>query len=409
MVPGSRLTSSVAFVALVCSMALHAAPAPVDSEQRAAAVVVSAHHFLLDRSDISNTRQLLINVTHPARALVNRGLSMLAGVTTPAALAKTSGIAVPCQLGGNLTAQLPRGAVRTLRMNFNGCVIDEYDLQSTYNGALEVVLVGDRFNVSAVPSLRVGTSTQDFTITTFQSFPPYSDITDTQSYNVRMTGVIPMTQPRVGFYFTGAFAYDVTGYWDAYSTIVPPDPIYGLPSEHRQRITAEHVVAAGYLVLPENSTTEWLNDDTLLHSGRFTTYYDNVNGWRNITETVDVQGLRIRTKELYGIGRQVAVDGRAKLNWDPTRGAGCVNGDYTFKTRVPLVEATGGANFFQRGEILINGKATAVHGQPTLPDPEQPWLWRGPVSISVPGLGRFDYLLDASVQRGLKAVAECGS
>jgi hypothetical protein len=189
---------------------------------------------------------------------------------------------------------------------------------------------------------------------------------------------------------------------------VPPDPIYGGPSEHRQRISAEHVIASGHLTLPTNSTTEWLDDETWLHSGRLSTYWDNINGWHNINESVDVQGLRIRTKELYAGGRQVAIDGRAKLSWDPSRGA-CLSGDYVFKTRAPLVEAAlGVSGFVQKGEILVNGVAAARYAPPTQTDPvAQPWLWTGPVTISAAGVGQFDYLFDWSVQSGLKPIAQC--
>jgi hypothetical protein len=401
---------AAAFSTLVCLAAAHAAPVTIDSEQRAAGAVLSAHHFFIDRNELANTRQLLINLTHPSREIVNLGLSMLAGATTPAALTRAGGISVPCPQGGNVTAQLPRGLIRKLSMSFNGCVRELYsELDATYNGMVEVVLVGDKFNVSATPSLRLGTATQDFTITTFQSFPPYSDVTDTRSMNLRMTGLIPLSQRIAGFYFTGAFAYEVTGFWQSFTTIVPPDPMHGAPSEHVQRISAERILTSGHLSLPENSQTEWLDDETWFHTGRFTTYFDNVNLWRNTTETVDAQGLRIRTKELYGSGRQVAIDGRARLQWEPTRGAGCLSGDYVFKTRTPLVEPPlGVSGFYRQGEILINNVATSRYGAPTQPDPQQqPWLWQGPVSISVANLGQFDYLVDWSVSSGLKPIAGC--
>ena len=402
-----RRALSGAFTAIVCAAAAQSAPAVIDSEQKAAAAVLSAHHFVLDRTDLNNARQNLINVTHPSREIINIGLNMLAGATTPAALARSGGISLPCVHGGTVSAQLSRGLVRTLKMSFNLCVLDRSNLHATYNGVGEIVLLGDKFVVNAVPSLRLGTATQDFTITTFQSFPPYSDVTDTRSFNLRMTGLIPMTQLRAGFYFTGPFAYDVTGFWDSFTTIVPPDPMYGLPSEHRHRITAEHVVASGFLDLPENSTTMWLNDETWLLSGRFTTYFDNVNGWRNRTESVDFDKLRVRTQELYGLGRQVAVDGRAKLAWDPARGPGCMSGDFTFKTRVPLIVALYNTNHFQSGEILVNGAATSKYSTPIVPDPNQPWFMQGPVSISAPGLGPFNYVFDWGVQFGLAPVAQC--
>src|SRR6185503_4379656 len=122
---------SAAVTALLCASALHAAPAVIDSEQRAAGAVLSAHHFMIDRGDI-NARQLLINITHPSREIVNRGLSILASATTPASLTRAGGIAVPCLHGGTLSAQLPRGALRILRMSFNGCVLDVSHLQATY-------------------------------------------------------------------------------------------------------------------------------------------------------------------------------------------------------------------------------------------------------------------------------------
>jgi hypothetical protein len=396
----------VAITALICTVAAHAAPAIIDSEQSAAAAVLSAHHFLLDRNDINNARQLLIQVTHPPREIVNTGLSMLNAATTPAALALAGSIEVPCEHGGTLSAQLSRDAVRNLRMSFNACVLEHAHLHATYNGVAEVVFVGNKFAVSAVPSLRLGTATQDFTITVFQSFPPYSDVTDTRSFNLRMVGTIPMTQRSVGFYFTGSFAYEVTGFWDSFTTIVPPDPAYGLPSEHRHRITAEHIMTSGYVKLLETSPTGWLDDQTWLHSGRFSVYFDNINGWHNINESIDVQGLRIRTNELYG-GRQVAVDGRATLAWDPSRGAGCLSGDYTFKTRTPMIEAPG-SNFFKQGEILINGVVASSYSPPVQPDPSQPWFWQGPVSIRAANVGQFDYVFDWSVQNGLQPIAQCG-
>ncbi len=392
--------------ALASAGASQAAPVIVDSEQKAAAAVLSAHHFLLDRNDLNNSRQLLINITHPSREIVNIGLNMLAGATTPAALASSSGITLPCLHGGTLSAQLARGRLRPLRMNFNACVLDLSSLQATYNGAVEVVLLADKFTASAAASVRLGNLTQDFTITRFQSFPPYSDVTDTRSFNLRMTGYIPLAQQVAGFYFTGPFAYEVTGFQDSLTTIVPPDPMYGLPSEHRQRTTAERVITSGYLLMPETSTTEWLNDDTWLHSGRFTTYFDNINGWRNITESADFNGLRIRTKELYAGGRQTAVDGRVRLAWDPSRGA-CLSGDYTLKTKTPLREADNGSANFKSGEILINGSTTSSYSPPIVPDPSQPWFSQAPVSIKVAGLGQFDYVLDWSVQSGLGPIAQC--
>jgi hypothetical protein len=396
----------VSITAVGFTVSAHAAPPTIDSEQSAAAAVLSAHHFLVDRNDITSARQLLLNITHPSREIVKKGLSMLAAATTPAALARAGSIGVPCLHGGTLSAQLPRGTVRNLRMSFNGCVLDQSDLQVTYNGIAEVTFVGSTFNVSTVPSLRLGTATQDFTMSTFQSFPPYSDVTDTRSFNLRMVGVIPMTQRLVGFYFTGSFAYEVTGFWDSFTTIVPPDPIYGGPSEHRHRIAAERVITSGYLKLPENSTTEWLDDQTWLHAGRFTVHFDNVNGWRNINESIDVRNLRIRTKELYASGRQVAVDGRATLTWDPSRGAGCLSGDYTLKTVTPLREAAG-SNLYQQGEILVNGVAASTYSPPTQPDPAQPWFLQGPVSIRVANVGQFDYVFDWGVQMGLKPIAKC--
>jgi hypothetical protein len=399
---------SVAVSALICTDAAHAAPVTIDSEQSAAAAVLSAHHFLLDRNDLNNARQLLINVTHPSRAIINTGLSMLDAATTPADLARAGSIDVPCLHGGTLSAQLTRGTVRNLRMSFNGCVLDYSHLHATYNGVAELAFAGNKFAVNTVPSLRLGTATQDFTITTFQSFPPYSDVTDTRSFNLRMVGTIPMTQRSVGFYFTGSFAYEVTGFWDSFTTIVPPDPLYGAPSEHRHRITAEEIITSGYVKLPETSATEWLDDQTWLHSGRFSVYFDNINGWHNINESIDVHGLRIRTKELYAGGRQVTVDGRATLAWDPSRGAGCLNGDYTFKTGTPLREAAGGSNFFQQGEILINGVAQSRYSPPIQPDPSQPWFQQGPVSIVVANVGQFDYVFDWSVQNGLAPIAQCG-
>ena len=157
-----------ALSAIVCAGAAQAAPVVIDSEQKAAAAVLSAHNFLLDRSGTSNARQLLINITHPARDIIRGGLELLAVQTTPSALARSSGITLPCLYGGTLSAQMTRGLLRTLRMTWNSCVLDQYGLQATYNGTGEVVLLGDKFTATSAASLRLGNATQDFTITTFQ-------------------------------------------------------------------------------------------------------------------------------------------------------------------------------------------------------------------------------------------------
>jgi hypothetical protein len=398
---------SSAFAAIVCAGAAQAAPVTIDSEQKGAAAVLSAHHFMLDRNGLNNTRQLLINITIPAREVINGALDMLASATTPAALARSGGITLPCLQGGTLSATLSRGLVRTLKFSWNACGLEQFGLPATYNGVGEMVLVGDKFKVSAVPSLRLGNATQDLTITTFQSFPPYSDVTDTRSFNLRMIGLVPMSQEFVGFYVSGPWAYELTGFWEAFTRIVPPDPMYGLPSEHRQRITAERVVTSGYLKLPEDSPTFWLEDETWFHSGRFTTYFDNVNGWRNVTETTDLKGLRIHIQELYGIGRRLSVDGRATLGWASSRGSGCLSGDYTFKTMTPLLEWELNPGHIKSGELLINGSTTSRYSTPIQPDPAQTWFTQAPVSIDIAGLGQFDYLLDWGVSSGLQPIAQC--
>ena len=91
---------SSAFAAIVCAGAAQAAPVTIDSEQKGAAAVLSAHHFMLDRNGLNNTRQLLINITIPAREVINGALDMLASATTPAALARSGGITLPCLQGG---------------------------------------------------------------------------------------------------------------------------------------------------------------------------------------------------------------------------------------------------------------------------------------------------------------------
>jgi hypothetical protein len=378
----------------------------IDSEQKAAAAVLSAHHFLIDRNDFA-PRQLTIDITSPPREIVNAALAVLAAATTPAALARSGGIDIACDIGGNLHAQLSRAPVRTLRLAWSNCIRVYTDLTHTYNGPAEIVLLAETFKPTAVASLRAGDATQDLTDTTYFD-DPYTSIVDTRSMNLRMTGLVPMSQPSPGFYFTGPFGFEVTGFWESRETeTIPflPEP----PAIFVNRFTAEHVFTAGYLNLPAHSTTQWLDDETDFFGGRFTTYWDNINGWHNRTETIDIEGLRTHTQEMYGGGRQTSIDGRATVAWDPSRGAGCLSGTYTLKTRVPLREYAYNGNQYQAGELLINGSTTVTYQAPTVPDPTQPWFAHEPYSISVNGLGTFDYVADWGIQNGLRPVAQCGN
>jgi hypothetical protein len=72
-----------------------------------------------------------------------------------------------------------------------------------------------------------------------------------------------------------------------------------------------------------------------------------------------------------------------------------------------VLEAVGNTGHFQKGELVINGVATSRYALPTVPDPAQPWFMQGPVSISVAGLGQFNYVFDWSVQSGLQPIAQC--
>src|SRR5262245_49358237 len=209
------------------------------SEQRGAALVLSAHHFMFDRYDTSNARQMAINLTQPSREIVKSGLTMLAGATTFAALSASGSITVPCARGGTLSAQLTGDPQKTLHLQWNACVLLRGTLDATHHGVADVALISESFASAEISSLRLGDAMQDFTVSTLQTFSSGDVTTDVRSFNLRMTGNIPMTQTNATGPFLGAFAYELTGFWEMLIRIVPPTPAQGLPSEHRRRISAE--------------------------------------------------------------------------------------------------------------------------------------------------------------------------
>lgn len=405
----SRRSATWVSTALLAGSAFGAAQAPVviDSEQKAAAAVLAAHHFLIDHNDHRNSRVVLQNITYPPRQVMIGLLGKLASATTPAALRNSGGMDLPCAHGGIVHVQLTQAPVRTLKATWMQCVEEVYYEQVIYNGDGALVLLSDSFTPAAVASLRMGTIDQDFTATTIADYEVVID-TNTVSLNLRMIGLVPMKQPIAGGFITGPFAYETTGFWDVHwSSVFPGSGIP--PSEGGYRYSAEHVVTSGYTRLPEDSPTDYLVDDTTFYSGRLTTTLPNAGIGAATTDTIDFDGLRIRTRHFFGLGftHQVAVEGRARFGWDPSRGAGCLNGAYSFHTVTPTLESVFGLSQFQQGEIVINGSTTTSYAPPAIPDPSQPTRMQGPVSVNVKNVGTYNYVFDSGVHAGLAPIAQC--
>src|SRR4051812_12677947 len=128
----------------------------INSEREAAGGLVTAFQL---RAEVQWEIAVL---TYRTRDLPDHGLRIVAANTTPAALlAATNGASFPCELGGTVHARLSRTLPRTLKLEFTACVYEEA-IRHTLNGPAELVLPSDTLSPAYVKSLRIGSSTRDF-------------------------------------------------------------------------------------------------------------------------------------------------------------------------------------------------------------------------------------------------------
>jgi hypothetical protein len=398
----SRTVARLSVLAIAgATAAAVAAPVTIDTEQKAAAALMTAP-FVANNLGIYNSQLLERTVFYTKLALQTASL-----VTTPAALmANPAGVEVPCQTSGSMTARMARSFPRVFKFEWRSCVFNVGSFPNSLDGPGEVVLLSDDFAPKNVASIRFGSASRDLVWTTDISFPNFA-VHQRTLRNLRLTGVVPMTVSQFSVpNGRSPFAFVATGFIDENS--INEFPGTGQPSsEAGSRLENEFVTYVGNLSYNEDATK--YDEDISVLSGKLTYTRRNPPPYGISSEVARFEGLRVHTvTDFNTFTKTRTIDGKLDFAWDPNFGAGCVNGGYQFRTRTPLHGPAFSQPDLDAGDLTINGvlRATfysATTLPPGLPVPTQGLLIHSDVS----GVGVFNY--DAhSVYEALRPVGNCG-
>ncbi len=395
-----------AALASFVTVSANAAPVVIDSEQKAAAALYTAEHLAIDHFSVTAARTGTASLSFRPRDVAVRAFSILEAATTlPELLAMRGGNTFACPLGGSLHARLTRGNPRVLKLQWNDCLLPDFDANVTWNGATEVTLCEESLAPSRVSAIRVGSGTGDM-VATSSYREGEGDAwgymwVDTQTTNLRIAGDIPVAQTPGGAVF-GDFSFTLSGFHASHNVFTPN----GAPStEYAERFTAENLVASGSTqYFPDDPT---FDEHLILHRGTLSRV---VESFLDRSESFTANNLRMYASSHYPTLRTtVTLDGRADFQWGPSSGAGCLNGAYTFRTRSPLTGPFGFSTH-DGGELIINGSTSVRYFSAAtvpahLPVPARDML----VNINVRNVGSFNFDLANSVRLGLREMAQCGN
>jgi hypothetical protein len=390
----------VAGAGCLAGAAASAAPVSIDSEQKAAASLITAFN-------VQNNTPIYQNaVLERAVFYTGRALSAAASVTTPGALmANPAGVEVPCEVSGTMTAKMSPRFPRVVKFEWHDCHLDIYGWPHSLDGPGEVLLQSDSFTATKALAIRLGNSRADF-VQTREVVTPDQVNHDTILRNLTLVGNIPLNfgqfQPAGS---TLSYAYVLDGYVD--ETQVINFPLSGAPQQTlNQRWDLEALTYAGSIGVNENWTV--FDEELKVLFGTFTLTSTSPAPYGTQVERSRYANYRLHTVTDYtGWTRDASIDGKVDYTWNPNFGAGCVSGGYNFRTVVPLRNDLSAWQQFSAGALDINGSMratfyTAATVPPSLPSPTQGVL----THVEVNNVGTFDY--DAwSVSDGLRGVAGC--
>ncbi len=370
----------------LAAAAANAAPVVIDSEQKVNAALATGFRVLQEPA------QTLWFTVDSARRIAEDGLAQVAAAATPASLMKKDqGITLPCSVSGSVNAQLARSFPRVLKLRWSACAYIDIDGNAhERNGAADIVLLSDSFTPERVGGIRLGAPGVDFSETRV-ILDPEQNSYETRTASLRITGLLPMVRefPKYGL-FVGPFAFELTGFVRDHSRAELPDPqvpLYEQTSLH----TYEFVLATGATTYSDSQTH--LTENLFLPVGTFA-HQVTSPGYPESTVRFSVDGLRMRSdSEFVNWTRQRRLDGRIDYTWGAVWGAGCLSGEYVFRTVTPLGGSMfSGSGSLESGDLLINGSTraqffSATTVPPTLPVPQNGML----AHVTTTGAGTFDY------------------
>jgi len=283
---------------------------------------------------------------------------------------------------------------------------DTPDTRHTLNGPATLELSEDSFAPSALTLLRLGDATAS--VTAFSSGTPTPEFTSfaTRSFNLRMTGNIPMTRTTDGFYF-GEFDYRFNGNWEDEATSISTFPGYPPSTFHSvSRFAGDQVVARGSNTLDFVRGTN--DEDLFLERGAISISGSNNYAPAPFLSSVAVHDLHLHSFSDYvGAVRATTADGRIDVKWDPTQGPGCLNGAYVVRTNELLENWIWDGEVYSAGSMTINNVLTTRYSSPHTEQPLYPVIPTGSIRLDLKRIGNFSHDYEWRVPVGTKEIAQC--
>jgi len=396
-----RAPGAVLILFAGCISSANATNVVLDSEQRAAAAVLTAIRL---RAEVPLQ---VAGLTYGPKDYVERTLRLLETEFSPEALRQArGGVLVSCPGGGSLRARLSR-TTHVLDIDWNECSFQPEGTRTLLTGPARVTLCEDDLTPDIVTQLSVGNSSRDLVVrTSFGGAPP--DPNGQTARNVRLAGQITLGRASVDYPFDGSFSYSLDGYY-----FVKGRSRMGVPGEVYQdvevRLTASHAWVSGTM---EHGDLGW-REDVRINLGNFSsrTYYGPVLDQPEIiySSGFDAVALRVANSGDYMVDSEsFEISGWANYQYRENESMSCANGGYAFKTRIPArypSEFEYGPDSFDQGEIQINGSTVARFSANA--DPAE--LGEMHVDLDVAHIGSFAYDGNGFWETQIPSVAQCSN
>ena len=370
-----------------------ATPIPLDTEQKAAAGVATA----LFKSEVPRSVNTVID---DVRDYADFTLKTVNAATTPEALLGTpAGVTINCSVSGSLKARMANQSPRVLRVRWNDCVTSLRGLDRKINGLVAITLPADTFQPQNVLAIRMGNEAGEF-LQQWRTETAEQNDDNTLAFRIALRGDISMVRQGNCCQWIGTSSFVMNGYFDHRMMVENPVGSPAVLVGYKADVRRVSVVRS------TNSVDGVDEDDTSFTKGSVS-FIQNQPFYGVFSDDYKFNDYHVvKTTDYTTFTEQRSIDGRLNVTWSPFATAGCTNGLYAFKTRVPLSGQLFSGSF-DSGELVVNGSVLArffssANTPPSLPTPVNGML----LSMRVRDVGTFNYDV-ASWNDALYPVGQC--